>query len=147
MERNTSSKRKRNQTVTHVDSTISDKSVSKNDFSSNSTMRKPFSDLINFNNLIPTQTLRQLCSNSISPSEAQSLLLKSQAPLFPSSQLPSYSKPHIISDSDSRSATSIGSSNFNVAPNTQPNNPTALPRSSYSSKDPNPIGMYRYCFV
>lgn len=146
MERNTSSKRQRNQTAILVDNTISDKSVNNNDFSSTSTMRKPFSDLINFNNLIPTQTLRQLCSNSISPSEAQSLLLKSQAPLFPSSQLLS-SKPHIISDSDSRSATSIGSSNFNVAPNTQPNNPTAVPRSPSSSKDPNPIGMYRYCFV
>ncbi|CAI9091826.1 OLC1v1021919C1 [Oldenlandia corymbosa var. corymbosa] len=122
---------------------ISDTSVNNNGVCSSETgvMRKPLSDVINNLDIIPTQTLRKIvCSNTISPSEAQSILRKSQVlnPRFP--QFPPIPKAHVVPDSDSRSATSIGSSNFNPAPITQPKQPVPVTRPPSSSKGLKPTG-------
>ncbi|XP_027104210.1 uncharacterized protein [Coffea arabica] len=125
----------------------SSKSVNNNEIScsanSTATVRKPLSDLSNFN-LIPTDTLRKLVSsNSVSNSETHSLLLKSQTSIFPISQIPLISGSHKHNGnpkSDTRSGTSVGSSNFGNDPKTKPQNPTPVrhqlpPRSSTNPSD------------
>lgn len=124
----------------------SSKSVNNNEIScsanSTATARKPLSDLTNFN-LIPTDTLRKLVSSiSVSNSETQSLLLKSQTSIFPITQKPLISGSQKHNDnpkSDTRSGTSVGSSNFGYDPKTKLRNPTPLRHQLPPRSSTNPI--------
>lgn len=118
-----------------ADACRSGKSVNNNEIScdanSTATVRKPLSDLSNFN-LIPTDTLRKLVSStSVSNSETQSLLHKSQTSIFPISHKPRISgskKPYDNPKSDTPSGASVGSSNSGSDPKAKPQNATPARR-------------------
>lgn len=106
--------------------------------STNGSKRDPFTDLTN--SLIPTQVLRDLCSNSLPASKAQDLLRRSRTSTF------SVSKNLLSSKTDSKSDTSIGSSSCNQFPDAQ-NTSSVRRRRHLSSPSSDSPGTDSFCVL